>query len=48
MRLLPDDPEEQLQARLWDCFFDLYVSVPMQKIVIDRIRPEGQNDPHGV
>ncbi len=48
VRLLPDDPEERLQARLWDRFFDLYVSVPMQKIVTDRIRPRGRNDPYGV
>jgi glutathione S-transferase len=48
VRLLPKDSEEALQARLWDRFFDLYVSVPMQKIVTDRIRPEGRNDPFGV
>ena len=48
VRLLPDDPDAQLQARLWDRFFDLYVSVPMQKIVIDRIKPDGQKDPAGV
>jgi len=48
VRLLPDDPEAQLQARLWDRFFDLYVSVPMQKIVIDRIKPDGAKDPGGV
>lgn len=48
MVLLPDDPEERLQARLWDRFFDLYVSMPMQKIVIDRIRPDEQKDPCGV
>ncbi|HEY6641314.1 glutathione S-transferase family protein [Povalibacter sp.] len=46
--LLPLDPDEQLNARLWDRFFDLYVSVPMQKIVVDRIRPAGRNDPAGV
>lgn len=46
--LLPHDPEARLQTRLWDRFFDLYVSTPMQKIVTDRIRPEGCNDPHGV
>ncbi|MGL4264473.1 MAG: glutathione S-transferase family protein [Afipia sp.] len=46
--LLPSEPEARLQARLWDRFFDLYVSTPMQKIVTDRIRPEGHNDPHGV
>lgn len=46
--LLPHDRETLLQTRLWDRFFDLYVSTPMQKIVTDRIRPEGSNDPHGV
>ena len=46
--LLPHDPEVLLQTRLWDRFFDLHVSTPMQKIVTDRIRPEGRNDPHGV
>jgi len=48
VQLIPDDPEAQLEVRLWDRFFDLYVSVPMQKIVGDRIRPDGANDPHGV
>lgn len=46
--LIPNDPTLQLDTRLWDRFFDLYVSVPMQKIVGDRIRPEGTADPHGV
>lgn len=48
VRLLPDDEEARLDARLWDRFFDLYVSQPMQKIVTDRIRPEGSGDPFGV
>ncbi len=46
--LLPDDPELRLEARLLDRFFDLYVSAPMQKIVLDRLRPAGASDPHGV
>lgn len=46
--LLPEDADARLEARMWDRFFDLYVSVPMQKIVTDRIRPEGGNDPVGV
>lgn len=46
--LLPRDTEALLQTRLWDRFFDLYVSTPMQKIVTDRIRPDGRTDPHGV
>lgn len=48
VRLLPRDAGEQLEARLWDRFFDQYVSVPVQKIVTDRIRPAGAADPHGV
>jgi glutathione S-transferase len=46
--LVPEETNAGLQVRLWDRFFDLYVQVPMQKIVIDRIRPEGAADPHGV
>lgn len=46
--LLSATDAERLEARLWDRFFDLYVQVPMQKIVADRRRPEGANDPHGV
>jgi glutathione S-transferase len=48
VELIPADPERALQARLWDRFFDLYVSVPMQKIVGDRLRPSGQSDSAGV
>tara|TARA_R110002124_G_scaffold44422_1_gene135456 strand:- start:13024 stop:13710 length:687 start_codon:yes stop_codon:yes gene_type:complete len=46
--LIPNDADVALDVRLWDRFFDLYVSVPMQKIVGDRLRPEGGKDPHGV
>lgn len=46
--LLPADPDLCLEARLWDRFFDNYVQVPMQKIVLDRLRPAGQKDPAGV
>ena len=34
--------------RLSDRFYDLYVHEKMQKIVGDRIRPEGKKDPDGV
>ena len=47
-QLLPADPELAWQTRLRDRFFDLSVNVSMQKIVTDRLRPAGQNDPHGV
>lgn len=47
-KFLPADPDEALKARFWDRFYDHYVEVPMQKIVTDRLRPEGQNDHFGV
>lgn len=45
--LLPHDPGLQLEVRLWDRFFDLYVHAPLQKLVNDRLRPTGQEDPTG-
>jgi glutathione S-transferase len=47
-RLLPSDPDAQLQARLWDRLFDTYVMTPMQAIVADTFRPEGAHDPISV
>ena len=46
--LVPSHPEMAFEARRWDRFFDLYVHDPMQKIVGDRLRPEGQQDAFGV
>ncbi|MGE0737057.1 MAG: glutathione S-transferase family protein [Alphaproteobacteria bacterium] len=47
-KLLPEHRDERLEARLWDRFYDLYVHAPMQKLVADRLRPDGARDPHGV
>jgi glutathione S-transferase len=47
-RLLPSDGRLRLDARLWDRFFDMYVQAPMQKIVTDRLRAEGERDAKGV
>jgi glutathione S-transferase len=47
-RLLPTDPDQAWQTRMWDRFFDHYIQEPMQKIVTDRLRPEGKNDLYGV
>ncbi len=47
-RLIPEDPGRALQARLRDRFYDLYVHLPMQKIMGDRLRPADRTDPHGV
>ncbi len=47
-QLIPPDPDLARHTRFRDRFFDLYVNVPMQKIVTDRLRPEGRHDPEGV
>ena len=47
-QLVPSDADLAWRTRLRDRFYDLYVNVPMQKIVTDRLRPAGNNDPHGV
>ncbi|WP_119460617.1 glutathione S-transferase family protein [Rhodospirillaceae bacterium SYSU D60014] len=47
-QFLPADADLAWQTRLRDRFYDLYVNVPMQKVVTDRLRPAGKNDPHGV
>jgi glutathione S-transferase len=44
----PEDEAQNLDARLWDRFFDFYLQLPMQKIVTDRLRPAGEGDRRGV
>jgi glutathione S-transferase len=46
--LIPTDPNQALQARLWDRVADAYVSTPAQRIVGDALRPPEARDPHGV
>ena len=46
--LLPADPDRAREARFRDRFFDLHVHEHVQKIVFDRLRPPGSNDPFGV
>lgn len=46
--LLANDPDLARRIRMRDRFFDNYVHLPMQKIVGDRLRPAGKNDPFGV
>jgi glutathione S-transferase len=46
--LVPRDRTLAWQTRMRDRFYDLYVNVPMQKVVTDRLRPSGKRDPHGV
>ena len=47
-RLIPSDPEAARQMRFKDRFYDLHLHLHMQKVVGDRLRPEGKKDPHGV
>lgn len=47
-RFVPEDADGAWQARMWDRFYDHYVQEPMQKIVTDRLRPQGRNDAYGV
>jgi glutathione S-transferase len=46
--LIPTDPDEALQARLWDRVADGYVATPVQRIVGDALRSPDAKDPHGV
>ena len=47
-QFIPADSDLAWQARLCDRFYDLYLHLPMQKIMGDRLRPAGKKDPHGV
>lgn len=46
--LIPREARAALPVRHRDRVFDLYVQESMQKIVGDRLRPEGAKDPFGV
>ncbi|MBI5312744.1 MAG: glutathione S-transferase family protein [Methylocystis sp.] len=46
--LLPHDGHAAIDVRFMDRFFDNYIMTPMQKIVFDRLRPEGDRDSFGV
>jgi glutathione S-transferase len=47
-RFLPRESDGAWRARMWDRVFDNYVHIPMQKVVLDRLRPEEKRDPFGV
>jgi glutathione S-transferase len=46
--LLPEDADLARQVRLRERVFDLYIHMPMQRIVGENLRPEGSKDPYGV
>jgi glutathione S-transferase len=43
-RLLPENRDAALEVRFMDRFFDNYVMTPMQRLVSDRLRTEGERD----
>ena len=48
IRFTPADGDTIWQTRLKDRFYDLYVHLPTQAIVGNRLRPANAKDPHGV
>lgn len=47
-KLIPSDPDAAIEVRTMDRIFDNYVMTPMQKIVLDHLRPSDSRDPYGV
>ena len=45
--LIPADPDQARQIRLLDRLIDSYIHLPMQQVVSERLRPDGQKDPFG-
>jgi glutathione S-transferase len=46
-RFIPQDIDTALEVRRWDRVFD-HINTTMSKVVVDKIRPDGQRDPFGV
>jgi glutathione S-transferase len=47
LRLIPEDPEQAVDVRMWDRFFDNYISYPQQRMVytaIGREPDDGQDN----
>jgi glutathione S-transferase len=48
VRLIPQDSDRALDVNIIDRLFDNYIAPHVTKVVIDRLRPEGRDDPEGV
>ncbi|NMJ43480.1 glutathione S-transferase family protein [Roseomonas sp. JC162] len=48
VRFIPEDRDAAMEVRLIDRVVDNYLLTPMQKVVLDAIRPAGAGDPFGV
>ncbi|NUO52267.1 MAG: glutathione S-transferase family protein [Polyangiaceae bacterium] len=47
-RMIPTSSDDARECRLLDRIFDSYVQDPMQRVIADDRRPDGEHDPHGV
>lgn len=48
VKLIPEDPDLAVEARMLDRFFDNYVMTPQGRFVLDALRPAESRDPYGV
>lgn len=48
VKLIPEDPDLAVEARMLDRFFDNYVMTPQGRFVLDALRPVESRDPYGV
>jgi glutathione S-transferase len=48
VKFIPAEPDQALQARLWDRVIDLHLHMQMQKVVSGRLRPKGEEDFFGI
>ncbi|MET0336934.1 MAG: glutathione S-transferase family protein [Caulobacter sp.] len=48
VKLIPEDADLAVEARMLDRFFDNYVMTPQGKFVYDALRSPGDRDPYGV
>lgn len=46
--LIPADLDRARQVRLLDRLIDNYIHLPLQQVVNERLRPDGERDPFGV
>lgn len=46
--LVPAEPDAMIETRLLDRVFDNYVHLPMQKVMLDLLKPAEAKDPGGV
>lgn len=47
VELMPADPDQALDVRMLDRFFDNYVSTPLQSVVAHALRPQDARDAYG-